>query len=339
MNQERADLYLALAEVLYEVPAWLARPGREWPLFRSARLLAPVSTAASGAVSALAQIEAEPLPARRARYQALFAGEGCPHCWLYESLHRRGRLLGPETEAVGQLYRQAGLKIPGSELPDHASLELSFLAYLAGQAGAEPEHARRWHKMEQQFVRKHAGRWLPELGRTLATSGDRVYAPVGRLLAEWLEEVVSVPARKSRVQRLPQVDVEACTLCAFCVQVCPTGALAIHEDASETVLLLAPERCSGCGRCVITCEPSAMKLRATSAASTTEGQAAGSKWLSLRRSTRAICCACNQPMVSQAELDFVASRLGRPGWLAYCLSCRAQRMEKDHEFPNGIPAV
>lgn len=321
MNQERADLYLALAEVLVEPPEWLAWPGQEWPLFRCAQSLAPVSAAAARSMTALEKVSAESPAARHARYQALFAGEGRPRFWLYESLHRRGRLLGPETHAVGQLYQLAGLEITDGELPDHASLELAFLAFLARQAVVEPGRARRWRKMERHFVKRHAGRWLPELGQSLAASGDPVYAPIGRLLADWLEEVIRQPAGKRRAHYLPSVRAADCTLCGFCVQTCPTRALVVAEDSRETTLSLAPDRCSGCGRCVTVCKAGAMSLRALSAADT---KAAGDRGLPLRRSPRATCCACSRPMVSQAELDFVASQLGRPAWLAYCLSCRAQ---------------
>ncbi|MGC8779837.1 MAG: hypothetical protein ACP5UQ_03140, partial [Anaerolineae bacterium] len=45
----------------------------------------------------------------------------------------------------------------------------------------------------------------------------------------------------------------------------------------------------------------------------------------LRRSPRATCPACGKPTVSQAELAFVAARLGdHPSWLDYCPACRPE---------------
>jgi TorA maturation chaperone TorD len=148
----RADLYHALAEALAEPPDWLALPGDEWPLFESAARLAPSSEAARRAVASLARVRAESSAARHQRYAALFAGAGRPRFWLYESAHLSGRLLGPQTFAVERLYHAAGLESASAELPDHASTELAFLAYLAEQ-GAD--------NIERGFITKHAGRWLP----------------------------------------------------------------------------------------------------------------------------------------------------------------------------------
>lgn len=328
---QRADLYLALAEALDEPPPWLTLPGQQWPLYTCAQNLAPISAAAARAVAAIAQVRHESMQERRARYRSVFRTKGRPRVWLHESLYRNGRLLGPQMFQVEQLYRVTGLQIAGNGLPDHASVELAFLAHLARQADSDPERGGQWQQMEKRFLNKHAGRWLPELGQGLAVSGDLVYAPIGRLLVGWMEELQR-PVRKRRALRLPHVREADCTLCGFCVQVCPTKALAIDEGTSETTLLLAADRCSGCGRCVRTCETSAMELRTTRAA---KAKAAEGEWKPLRRSPRATCPACGRPTVSRAELDFVASQLGRPRWLEYCLSCRAQLMEKNRQLPTA----
>jgi nitrate reductase assembly molybdenum cofactor insertion protein NarJ len=163
-----ADLYRALAETLTPdgPPVWLARAGREWPLCEIAACLGPTSEGARRAVEALAEVRAESLEARRTRYSVLFGGAGRPRFWLYESAALTGRILGPATFAVEKLYRATGLERVGAELPDHASLELAFLAHLAavGQDAVLPA--------ERQFIERHAGRWLPSLGRALARSGD-----------------------------------------------------------------------------------------------------------------------------------------------------------------------
>ena len=332
MRQRHADLYLALAEVLGEPPPWLARPGREWPLYTAAAALAPASAAAARALPALARVGAESPAARRNRYRSLFAGQGRPRFWLYESLYRSGQILGPETHMVGQLYEMAGLPITDGELPDHASLELAFLAYLARQPALDPGHASRWQRLERQFIVNHAGRWLPDLGRGLATSGDPVYAPIGRLLTGWIEEMTRRPQPEKRAPRLPQVRQTDCTLCGFCVQMCPTRALVIVEDEHETCLSLLVDRCSGCGRCTQHCETGALTLRSPAAFM-------GAARQPLRRSPRVPCRGCGQPTVSRAELDFVAGRLGRPRWLEYCLSCRARLLEKDNELSYGVSAL
>ncbi len=265
-------------------------------------------------VEALAEVHAESLAARRARYAALFAGTGRPRFWLYESAALTGRLLGPESFAVEKLYRAAGLGTTGGELPDHVSMELAFLAHLVEQGADDAERS---------FIEHHAGRWLPELGRGLARSGDEVYAPIGQLLAEWLEEVGQ---RQAADRQPPTADclpfiphAEACTLCGFCAQVCPTRALAVRETAGETRLMLKANACVGCGQCERICDAHALTL--------TEAVRSSETWRVLRHSPRVACHACGQPMVSRAELDFVAAQIGHPAWLEYCLRCRSQMME------------
>ena len=319
MRVPRAELYLALAEVVAEPPGWLALSGKEWPLFACASSLATASKAAARAAEHLAQIGAEPLALRRARYEALLAAPGQPRFSLYESLQRSGRLLGSEMLAVERLYRVAGLEIAGDQLPDHASLELAFLAYLAWKAASDSEHTRQWQRIERHFIRKHAGRWLPEVGRAIAASGDAVYAPVGLLLAQWLEETLQRRRNKRPLPQVPRVSQAGCTFCGFCVQICPTGALQIEEDQTETALLLCASRCSGCGLCIHTCTEGAMQLVATG-----DGRfgAETDSWQMLRVSPRAACPGCGEPTVSRAELEFVTSQIGPAPWLEYCLRCR-----------------
>ena len=329
----RADLYAALAEALAEPPAWLAAEGRAWPLTAAVGRLAAASAAARRALAALAGIPAEPPAARRARYARLFEGRNAaPRFWLYESAAATGRILGPQTAAVAALYRAAGVAPAlGAELPDHAALELAFLAHLAEQAAADPAQAAGWRAAERQFLKEH-GDWLIELGRGLAADGDAVYAPIGALLADWLSENLTPgpsPARRGE-KLLPVVArAEACTLCSFCVQVCPTRALRVDEDARETRLVLDPAACTGCGKCVRTCDPRAITLAALADAAhhaphTTQYAVHNTQYV-LRCSPRASCPACGAPTVSRAELAFVAARLGdHPSWLDYCLACRPE---------------
>ena len=315
----RADLYQALAEALSDPPPWMAGPGCDWPLFESAARLAPQSEAARRAIQVMAEVRAESVTARRKRYTALFAGPGRPCFWLYESAFLNGRILGRETFAVEQLYRAARMEIASAELPDHASLELAFLAHLAA-VGEDSILS-----YERQFIEQHAGRWLPELGRALAHSGDEVYAPIGQLLADRLAEAARLrrahaPATSLRLPIIPQA--EACTLCGFCVQVCPTRSLAAQETKSETVLLLSAAACIGCGKCERICETHALKMKPLP-----EGSETSKEWSLLRQSPCAVCRACGQPTISRAELDFVAAQIGRPAWLEYCLNCRPQLVE------------
>ena len=320
----RAELYAALAEALAEPPLWLADAGRAWPLFEAAVRVAREtgSEAARHAVEALAGVGPESLPARRGRYQRLFTGPGRPAWWFYESLYVNGRLLGPAALAVAQIYRAAGLDVAGTELPDHASVELAFLAWLAEQAATDPAQSEDWQALARRFIERHAGRWLPQLGRALAASGDPVYAPIGQLLAGWLAELKQPSSQRAKTglrrPTIPQTD--TCTLCGFCVQLCPTQALSIRETGDETMLALRPAACIGCGKCERACDFGALRMITPDAAS--------AQPIVLRLSPRVICPGCGRPTVSQAEVAAVAAGLGyKPAWLDYCLACRAEVME------------
>jgi len=316
-------MYAALAEALAEPPTWLAGAGRDWPLFEVVvRAARTGSAAARRAVERLVAVQPESLQARRRRYRRLFAGPGRPALWLYESLQVEGRLLGPTTLAVQQIYRAAGLEVEGAELPDHASVELAFLAWLAEQEAANPTQADEWRRLARRFIERHAGRWLPDLGRALVATEDPVYAPIGQLLTDWLsEEQATSPRRQTgAVARLPAVRAEACTLCGFCAQVCPTRALVVRETTTETGLLLTPNACVGCGKCKRVCDFGALRLEANPSDSTAP--------ILLRTAPRAVCPGCGQPTISRAELEAVAARLGQwPRWLDYCLECRPLLME------------
>jgi Pyruvate/2-oxoacid:ferredoxin oxidoreductase delta subunit/nitrate reductase assembly molybdenum cofactor insertion protein NarJ len=318
----RADLFQALAEALDAPPRWLAAPGSAWPLMASLEALAPRSPAAASAQEQLAAIAAETAAERTARYRDLFVARGRPRFWLHESLYGSGQLFGPEARAVAGYYRAAGLVIDGGELPDHASVELAFLAYLArreAEAGAE---GNGWRRVAAGFVKQHAGRWLPQLGRALAASGDDVYGPIGALLADWFERPVRRRGPRRRATRVPTVTADRCTLCGFCVQRCPARALAVAEDSLVTKLTLAVDRCTGCRLCERVCDPGALQMTTCF-----DDDASGSPRV-LVRSPRVSCRRCGAPMVSAAELAFVARQLGNPSWLTTCPACRGHMMER-----------
>ncbi len=308
---ERAEMYSALAEVMAEPPQWMSLPGREWPLYE----LAVGLMSHSPAVAALGAIQAESLPERQARYAAL---TGCqlascqPRFWLSESAFLNGRILGDATFAVARAYSQAGLQVQGSQLPDGAATELAFLAFLVEQNERAPEQA---------FLDQHATRWLPALGQAMAEGDDPVYAAIGQLLADWLNHLpvpVAAPVVSSAVRLPVLLDAPACSLCGFCAQRCPTGALTVRETDLETGLVLLASACTSCGRCVRACEmkPSLLSMQVATA------EQLSAQPVVLRLSERVACTQCGKPMVSRAELDFVISRIGHPTWLDLCEDCR-----------------
>jgi heterodisulfide reductase subunit A-like polyferredoxin len=54
------------------------------------------------------------------------------------------------------------------------------------------------------------------------------------------------------------VDVDSCTGCGTCLDVCQAGALSF--DDKNDVATVNFGRCLGCGNCVTTCGPKAMSL-------------------------------------------------------------------------------
>jgi len=304
---DRAALYAALAEVFSEPPDWMSRAGREWPLFELAANLLPASPALLG----LSTLPAESLSARQARYENLFGNAGRPRFWLHESGYLNGRILSEETFAVARFYRQAKLEVNGAELPDHASFELAFLAYIAERGDLQSE---------RRFLDEHALRWLPALGRSLSSCDDPLYATLGQLLVDFLERVAAPSVNESAQQnselQVPSLLASAsCTLCGFCVQRCPTDAMFIYETDTHTSLMLAAEKCNGCGKCIPACQDGLLTLATTSNVNHNQTH-------TLTEAERVMCSICGAPTVSRAEFNYMIQKIGHPAWLDLCLTCR-----------------
>jgi len=303
-NSDRADLYALLAETLAEPPDWMSLPGREWPLFDTVSRLASEFESARHHLDRLTSIPPEEIHLRQGRYTAIFAS-GKPRFWLYESAALTGKILGPQTFELAQLYRAAGLEAVGAELPDHISLQLAFLSHIAGSS---------W---EMKFLESHAT-WMIELGRTLSRYGDEIYSLIGSLLADWLEFSLAPPPLQTKqgnrvmIPTLPRPD--DCTLCGFCVQICPTYALKVLEDAQQTMLVLEVADCIHCGKCNKICEFNALKM-GIPAINNTSMQ-------SLRQSQHVQCQNCGQLISSQAEMDYIISQIGKAAWQHLCPDCR-----------------
>jgi len=326
MGTLRAELYGALAEVFSNPPDWMALSGSEWPLYSIASELAISSIKARQAIERMKGISPEPIAVRQERYNALFSGPGRPHFWLYESLYRSGKLFGSETIDVEGIYRIAGIEIEGAELPDHISVELAFLAYVANQQVVSDQGIETWVETERNFIKTHASLWLPALGRDLADSGDEVYAPIGQLLAEWLmgsrQPFHHGNSTPTGLCTPVMKEVEDCSLCGFCVQVCPSHVLSIYEDSGKTALVRSGRFCNGCGKCVRICPARALKL-----GKLINGGGPSGEMVVLRSSPRALCPKCGRPTVSQAELDCIMGQIGHLAWLELCQECRFSLME------------
>jgi putative dimethyl sulfoxide reductase chaperone len=134
-------------------------------------------------------------------FEALFRVPGSRYLSPYESVYRSqgggggGRLCGPETLAVEQLYLNAGLgpSRAFSDLPDHVGVELEFMAFLcrktleAMQAG-DPAAARDYRHQQYCFFMEHLGTWVRLLAERLASRAQTsLYRFLGNFLNLFLD--------------------------------------------------------------------------------------------------------------------------------------------------------
>lgn len=327
----RSLIYHALAHALYEPQNGLLTSLRE-AVIRGGQVLG--SAACQAAALALTEVDDPPLSELVVRYRRAIRGSGQRPLAFYESLYRENRLLGQATRETELRYRGAGIHIGDGELPDHASVELTFLGHLtAAQAEAyllvDSLLVSRLRMEEHAFLRDHPGGWLPELGRALAASGDPFYGIVGSLLHDFLhEELTSSWYRQAKRAGFPTLrDADNCNLCGICIGACVLGAMGMVENDKESALVLDTSRCLGCNRCVRTC-PSQALAEAAVGGIYPEYPADGDSPLRiLRRSSRARCPVCSDPTVSQAELQAVFAAVQPDPVLArqmsLCVECKS----------------
>ena len=322
--EDLVDVYACLSEVLMPsvqtgLPEWLALPGREWPFYEACIRLANAlgNPKLEQSVIALSKVPRSSLDSRLGEYEKLFVGDGSPPIWLYESHYTEGRIFGPTSFSIQSIYKEAGLEIVGAELADHAGLELAFLAYLVDKEKKDLEFRSEWKEARELFTKNHAGRWLPEVGKQMSRSVYPGWSAIGSLIIAIFSSDVK---QRDWQNIIPNIEEpELCTLCGFCVQVCPTGALRIHEDGKTTFLQLETSLCTSCANCRNICPENVLSLR-TSLPNQTQ--------VLLRESPLATCSDCGETTFSQAELNYTHRLLGNPEWLAYCIKCRSRRMEK-----------
>lgn len=320
IKEDLIEVYASLSEVLMPsvqvgLPEWLASSGKEWPIYEACVHLAEEleNPKLDQCVRALSEIPISSLDRRLDEYEALFIGNGNPPIWLNESYYVDGRIVGPILFSTLDMYKEAGLDIAGAELADHAGLELAFLAYLVDKEKNDPEFFREWKQARQLFIKNHCERWLPEVGRLMFRSIYPGWSAIGLLMIALFSSTVNKINNKNILPHIAEPD--RCTLCGFCVQVCPTGALRIHEDETMSSLQLETSLCNSCTNCMKICPENVLSL---SVALSDQTQ------VLLRESPLARCSNCGEKTFSQAELDYTQKVLGNSEWLAYCLKCRSR---------------
>lgn len=317
--EDLIEVYSYLSEVLMPsvhagLPGWVALSGSDWPLYEVAIRLADEwkTPILDQCVRALSDIEKSSLDYRKSEYESLFIGTGNPPIWLNESYYIDGRIFGPILFSTLDIYQQAGLEIAGAELADHAGMELAFMAYLADKEKNEVEFYREWKQARQLFSRNHCEKWLPEVGRLMSQSIYPGWSAIGLLISALFSSNVNHNERQNSVPIIEEPD--SCTLCGFCVQVCPPLALRIDEDEKTTCLELEKSLCTSCGKCIDICPEEVITLSASQN---------DQPRILLRESPLAHCSICGDTTFSQAELEYTQKILGNPDWLSYCLKCRS----------------
>ncbi|MBI2890842.1 MAG: molecular chaperone TorD family protein [Nitrospirae bacterium] len=128
---------------------------------------------AAGALRTDAALDYQAFESEFIRLFEVGSGGGGPPCPLYAGEYGGGRLKTME-EAL-RFYDFFGLRLSdaeGRELPDHATVQLEFLHFLAYREGApaadgpDPVSLQR---AEADFLERQAARWLPLLAKRVAS--------------------------------------------------------------------------------------------------------------------------------------------------------------------------
>lgn len=322
--EDLIEVYSYLSEILLPsvhvgLPGWVALSGSDWPLYDVVIRLANEwkTPKLDQCIRVLSEIHESSLDKRITEYESLFIGNENPPIWLNESYYLDGRIFGPIRFSILEIYKEAGLDIVGAEFADHAGMELAFLAYLAEKEKNDLELYREWKQARKLFSKNHCERWLPEVGRLMSHSVYPGWSAIGLLIIALFSSNVDHKDGQSTIPIIEEPD--SCTLCGFCVQVCPTFALRIDEDEKNTRLELETNLCTSCGKCLNICPEEVMTMSPV---------LNGQSRILLRESPLASCTNCGDTTFSQAEIAYTQSILGNPDWLAYCVNCRSQQIGK-----------
>lgn len=101
----------------------------------------------------------------------------------YESTYatREKRVMADCVDDITDMYKNAGLELKEDfpDLPDHFSVELSFLDYL---------EEKKLYKQKQEFLDKHLLKWIPELSKKVKQSANLEFY---KIFFDLVEEVIT----------------------------------------------------------------------------------------------------------------------------------------------------
>lgn len=199
---ERSRMYSLLATAL-AYPTTAVVDGIAGALAEGAPGFPSVMAAPLGA---LASMLPEDLATLQRSHQRLFPQIESMETPGYETAYRGDEIFNHTAimADIAGFYRAFGLEVGGAtrERPDHITVELEYLAFLAFKEAlrceqSDEEQADVCAAAERSFLTDHLGDWGPELGRRLERHADHdFYRSVGRLLDRWI------------VQRLDDLGIE-----------------------------------------------------------------------------------------------------------------------------------
>jgi ferredoxin len=259
--------------------------------------------------------------------------------------------MGEATLDVRRRLADEDLAPTSHRLPDHAGIELAFMAHLATQealAWDAGDSGEAWRRLQQQgsFLHEHLCGWLSQFchrilaGRPLdhyAELAQRaetfVSMDVARVRA-WLGyELVAAESVAADQEWWAVTTGQGCTLCHVCVQACRPGALrgARDEEGGIASLGFDPAKCDGCAACERWCPEGAIRVVKVQDGALPEER-------ELARSILLPCPTCGRLHIPEAMVARVMGRMGSTQEalkqrLLLCYVC------KGTEFPLGHHGV
>lgn len=156
---QRADSYKILAECFYV------------PDEKLSKTLSDFEEAYGGVFSEIIRTapKTDDLERYKVDFSSLFVGPFKLLVPPYGSVYlENGKFMGNSTLAVKNLYEQEGLDIVLKDAPDHISVELEFMYFLALKEAEARENSNlaettRLHDKQASFLQIHLGDWISPL--------------------------------------------------------------------------------------------------------------------------------------------------------------------------------
>jgi TorA maturation chaperone TorD/NAD-dependent dihydropyrimidine dehydrogenase PreA subunit len=271
-------------------------------------------------------------------YSRLFLTPGRVNVPLHESVYFEGRLMGEAASNAASLYAKANLQVNTalSDLPDHLSLELAFMAHLISQEDQDHHRAEMWCDYQRHFLSQHLARWLPKFcHRIVEVDAHPHYRQAAlaaqKMVTEDLERLSTQHAKPGgqspeqppatsqadgarahshqNPERCPNIFISVnpscCTMCIRCTDNCQAGALTTAQTSTELTLLFNPAACNGCRACLRFCPEGAIHLE-RKASPTVPPPSSRNVLLS---APRVVCPKCNKPHIALPWLERLAIQL------------------------------